>query len=76
MIRLREFIRFEVHKAQDQLEELLLLHHEQRREDLGVDFHMHRVSDDASESRCSWNFHSTRSQSILPRVHSPRLFRD
>lgn len=36
MIRLREFIRLEVHKAQDQLEGLLLLHHEQRREDLGI----------------------------------------
>jgi hypothetical protein len=56
VIRLREFVRLEVHKAQDQLEELLLLHHEQRREDVGVDFQMHRVTDDASESRCSWNF--------------------
>lgn len=56
MIRLREFVRLEVHRAQDQLEELLLLHYEQRREDLGIDFQMHRVTDDASESRCSWNF--------------------
>lgn len=56
MIRLRDFVRLEVHKAQDQLEELLLPHHEEHREDLGIDFQMHRVTDDASVSRWSWNF--------------------
>ena len=56
MLRLRDFVRIEVHKAQTQLEELLLLHPDESREDLGVDFRMHRVTDNASESRQQWNF--------------------
>ncbi|GAB7336608.1 hypothetical protein MBLNU13_g10306t2 [Cladosporium sp. NU13] len=56
MVSLREFVSAQVRKAQSQLEGLLLLHPQQRRNDLGVDFWMHRVADDASNSSCSWNF--------------------
>lgn len=56
MVSLREFVCAQVYKAQSQLEELLLVHPQQRRDDLGVEFRMHRVADDASNSNCNWNF--------------------
>lgn len=56
MVSLRKFVSAQVQKAQSQLEGLLLVHPQQRRNDLGVDFWMHRVADDASNSSCSWNF--------------------
>ena len=56
MVSLREFVCAQVHKAQSQLEELLLVHLQQRRDDLGIEFRMHRVADDASNSNCNWNF--------------------
>lgn len=56
MTRLREFVCMQVQKAQSQLEGLLLLYPHQRHEDLGIDFRMHRVADDASDSSCNWNF--------------------
>lgn len=55
MVSLREFVCGQVQKAQSQLEGLLLMHPQQRREDLGIDFRMHRVVDDASDSSCNWN---------------------
>ena len=41
------FVRDQVGLAQEQLEGLLLLHPDERREDLAIDFSMHRVVDNA-----------------------------
>ena len=56
MVNLRKFVSAQIQKAQSQLEGLLFVHPQQCRNDLGVDFWMHRVADDASNNSCSWNF--------------------
>ena len=62
------FVRDQVAKAQGQLEELLLLHPEESREDLGIDFWMHRIVDNAAENRDMWNFlqHTQNLEGTLP----------
>ena len=40
-----DFVKSQVVAAQHQLEELLLLHPEEEREDVGIDFYMHRIVD-------------------------------
>ena len=64
----RGFIRDQVHKAHSQLEDLLLLHPEERREDLDIRFWMHRVSDNPAENSKNWNFlrHPRNTQGTLP----------
>lgn len=52
----RGFVRAQVAAAQAQLGDLLLLHPDERREDLGVEFYMHRVADNAVENRDGWSF--------------------
>jgi hypothetical protein len=68
MVSLREFVRAQVQKAQSQLEGLLLVHPQQRRDNLGVDFWMHRAADNAFNSSRSWNFLETgrNTMSLLP----------
>ena len=56
MADLRDFVRKQVGNAQKALEELLLLHPDERREDLRVAFAMHRLVDNAVENRTGWNF--------------------
>lgn len=56
MGKFRTFIRAQVAKAQGQLEALLLVHPDERREDLGIHFWMHRLVDNAAENRKEWNF--------------------
>ena len=46
----REFTRGQVARAQTQLEDLLLLHPDRRRDDLGIEFWMHRVVDNVAEN--------------------------
>ncbi|KAI7722752.1 hypothetical protein KC353_g226 [Hortaea werneckii] len=64
----RGFIRDQVHKAHAQLEDLLLLHPEERREDADIRFWMHRVVDNPAENSKNWNFlsHPTNLQGTLP----------
>ena len=52
----REFVQDQVAAAQGQLEELLLIHPDEDREDLDIRFHMHRIVDNAIENRDGWNF--------------------
>jgi len=52
----RGFIRDQVHKAHAQLEDLLLLHPEERREDADIRSWMHRVVDNPAENSKNWNF--------------------
>jgi hypothetical protein len=47
----RGFVRNQVIKAQDQLAELLLLHPDETRESLGLQFWMHRITDNAVENQ-------------------------
>jgi hypothetical protein len=56
MDQFKRFVRVQVQKAQVQLEDLLLLHSDEKREDMGIAFHMHRLVDNAAESACGWNF--------------------
>ncbi|KAM0706259.1 hypothetical protein Q7P35_005584 [Cladosporium inversicolor] len=50
MSTLREFVRDQLEKAQAQFEKLLLLHPQERREDLDIRFWIHRVIDDPTEN--------------------------
>jgi hypothetical protein len=52
----RGFIRDQVHKAHAQLEDLLLLHPEEGREDTDIRFWIHRVVDNPAETSKNWNF--------------------
>jgi hypothetical protein len=52
----QDFARDQVVKAQAQLEQLLMLHPDESRDDLGVGFWMHRVTDNAAENARDWNF--------------------
>ena len=64
----RNFIRDQVHKAHAQLKDLLLLHPEEKPEDMDIRFWMHRVFDNPAGDSRSWNFltypHNT--QGTLP----------
>ena len=64
----REFTRSQVARAQTQLEDLLLLHPDKRRDDLGIEFWMHRVVDNVAENVNIWNFlrHPQNLQTALP----------
>jgi hypothetical protein len=64
----RDFACSQVSKAQTQLEELLLLHPDEHRRDLGIDFWMHRVVDNATENTRDWNFlcHPQNLEGTLP----------
>jgi hypothetical protein len=52
----RDFARDQVGKAQAQLERLLMLHPNENRNDLGLEFWMHRVTDNAAENARDWSF--------------------
>jgi hypothetical protein len=62
------FIREQVHKAYDQLEDLLLLHPGEKREDADIRFWMHRLVDHPAENGKNWNFlnHPRNIQGSLP----------
>ena len=68
MSALRDFVRDQLEKAQAQLENLLLLHPQETREDLDIRFWMHRVIDDPTENQKGWSFlrHPQNLQSALP----------
>jgi hypothetical protein len=68
MSALREFVRDQLEKAQAQLEKLLLLHSQERREELDIRFWIHRVTDDPSENQKGWSFlrHPQNLQGALP----------
>jgi hypothetical protein len=51
MSALQEFVRDQLEKAQAQLEKLLLLHSQERREDLDIRFWIHRIVDDPTENQ-------------------------
>ena len=54
---LRRFVGDQIGKAQTQLEGLLLVHPEhEAREDLDVQFHTHRLTDNAAEGKTGWSF--------------------
>jgi hypothetical protein len=53
---LREFIAFQVEEAQRYLEDLLLLHPEECRQDVVPSVALHRLKDDHSNSQKGWNF--------------------
>lgn len=46
----------QVEQAQKELEQLLLLHPDEERDNLGISFKMHRLIDNASEICVGWNF--------------------
>jgi hypothetical protein len=52
----RDFVRDQVYKVQGRLEELLLLLPIENREDLGVEFLIHRIIDNPIENQRGWNF--------------------
>lgn len=56
MADFREFVARQVRLAQDQLEELLLLHPSECREDVIPALHIHRLRDDHSSNKKGWNF--------------------
>jgi len=64
----RDFVRDQVYKVQGQLEQLLLLHPMEKREDLGVEFSMHRIVDNPAENQRGWSFlcHLQNLQGTLP----------
>lgn len=64
----KSFARDQVAKAQAELEGLLLLHPEEGRDELGIEFWMHRVVDNAAENARDWNFlqHPQNRQGALP----------
>ena len=68
MSALRDFVRDQLEKAQAQPEKLLLIHPQERREDLDIWFWIHRVIDDPTENQKDWSFlrHPQNLQSALP----------
>jgi hypothetical protein len=56
MSTLRNFIRDQLEKAQAQLEKLILLYTQEKREDLDIRFWIHRVIDDPTENKKGWSF--------------------
>lgn len=56
MEQFKDFVRAQVQEAQVQLEELILLHPNEKREDMGIAFRMHRLVDNAAENVHGWNF--------------------
>jgi hypothetical protein len=64
----RDFVRDQVYKVQGRLEQLLLLHPREKREDLGVEFSMHRIVDNPAENQRGWSFlcHPQNLQGALP----------
>ena len=64
----RDFVKSQVVTAQHHLEELLLLHPKEEREDVEIDFYIHRIVDNTAENRDSWNFlqHSQNCSNMLP----------
>jgi hypothetical protein len=56
MDSLRSFVAAQVRKAQKELEGLLLLHTDEKREDVVPTFFLHRLQDDPSNSQKGWNF--------------------
>ncbi|KAK5710462.1 hypothetical protein LTR15_012952 [Elasticomyces elasticus] len=52
----RDVVGKQVAMAQEQLEGLLLMHPQEKRDDLDLGFRMHRIVDDTSENRKDWNF--------------------
>ncbi|KAK5126519.1 hypothetical protein LTR08_004674 [Meristemomyces frigidus] len=64
----RDLIAKQVAEAQEQLEGLLLLHPQEKRDDLELEFRIYRIIDDASENRKGWSFlqHPQNLDGILP----------
>jgi hypothetical protein len=64
----RDFVRDQVVKAQAELEGLLLLHPTEHREELGIEFWMHRIVDNPTENARDWSFlqHPQNSNGTLP----------
>ncbi|KAJ9666405.1 hypothetical protein H2201_003593 [Coniosporium apollinis] len=56
MAGFKEFVAVQVQLAQKQLEELLLLHPEEKREEVVPTFYLHRLQDDYSNNKKGWNF--------------------
>jgi hypothetical protein len=56
MDQFKRLINEQVERAHAQLEDLLLLHQDEKREDLDIAFRMHRLLDNAAENRLDWNF--------------------
>ena len=56
MVDFQAFVRKEVEKCQYALEELLLLHPQERREDLGVAVSTYKLVDNPAENRNGWSF--------------------
>lgn len=56
MQHFRDFVRAQVSNAQMKFEELLILHPEEKREEMGIAFQMHRLVDNAAESARGWSF--------------------
>jgi hypothetical protein len=52
----RDFIRDQVYKVQSRLEQLLLLHPIEKREDLGVELSIYRIVDNPAENQRGWSF--------------------
>lgn len=53
---LRDFVAAQLRHAQRDLQDLLLLHPEESREDVVPTLYLHRLRDDYSNSQVSWNF--------------------
>jgi hypothetical protein len=56
MTALRDFVAGQVKRAQRDLEDLLLLHHEECRDDVVPRVALHHLKDDHSNSQKGWNF--------------------
>lgn len=56
MGQLKRLVKSQVERAQMELEQLLLLHSDEERNDLGIGFKLHRLVDNASEICVGWNF--------------------
>jgi hypothetical protein len=56
MDALRNFIAVQVEKAQQELEDLLLLHPEEARDDIVPPVHLYRLQDNHSNGQKGWNF--------------------
>jgi hypothetical protein len=56
IVDFQKFVRLEVKKCQNALEELLLLHPQERREDLGVAMSTYKLVDNPAENRNKWSF--------------------
>jgi hypothetical protein len=56
MEQFKHFVRAQVQETQAQLDELLLIHPDEKREDMGIAFRMYRLVDNAAENAHGWNF--------------------